>query len=249
MHEMEGNGMKTKFLNLGLVLSLILGLLLTAYPVKAEVTPWPVDGFWNDPYDPSTFDKMSFGLYGETPYDWTCRWDFGDGTTYTECYVDHAKQYAKDGDYTVSVQVTDTAGLVSTTSRVVSVRTHDVSIARFSVPKSARQGQTRQIIVYVRNSRYLEKVQVELYKNDFVRFGTLIQDIPPRSANRTTAFTFNYTFTSEDALIGKVTFRALAFILNDGGDDWTVYNDVIALPTRVPRLGVVKCYFMVCFRG
>jgi len=68
-----------------------------------------------------------------------------------------------------------------------------------------------------------------------VWIGTLIQDVPPRSANRTTAFKFSYTFTAEDARVGKVTFRAMAFILNNGGDDWQVDNDVIALPTNVTR--------------
>jgi len=227
--------MKTKYFNLGVVFCLVLGALLSAYPVKAEVTPWPVDGFWNYPYDPSIFDWISFGLYGEAPTSWTCHWDFGDGTTYDECFVNQIKQYTSDGDYTVGVQVTNELGQVSSTSRVVSVRTHDIAITRFTVPQSARAGQTRQLTVYVRNTRYPEKVQVELYKNNMVWMGALIQDVPPRSAYRTTAFNFTYTFTAEDVRIGKVTFRAMAFILNNGGDDWLADNDVTALPTRVAR--------------
>jgi len=227
--------MRTKCLNLGLVFCLVMASLLIAYPVKADVTPWPVDGFWNDPYDPSIYDNISLGLYGETPFDWACQWNFGDGTTYNQCYVDHAKKYSSDGDYTVSVQVTNTAGEISSTSRVLSVRTHDVAITKFTVPQNANVGQTRQISVAISNSRYTERVQVELYKNDTIWVGTSVQTVPPRTANRTTVFTFKYTFTAEDALVGKVTFHAMAFILDNGDDDWQFDNNVYSLPTRVPR--------------
>lgn len=230
-------------LNLGLVFCLVLGSLLTAYPVKAQTTEWPPVDFWNFPYDPSIFDLISFGLYGYPPAEWKCEWDFGDGTTYNKCWVNAAKQYKADGDYKVAVLVTNTNGELAWVSRTVSVRTHDVAITKLSVPQSASVGQTRQLTVYVRNNRYPERVQVELYKNEMVWVGTLIQDVPPRPANRTTAFNFSYTFTAEDARIGKVTFTAQAFILGtdtcdyliEECDDWRVDNYVTALPIRVSR--------------
>ncbi len=231
--------MKTKCLYMSVIFCLVVGSLLTVSPVNAEGEPpvWPPEDFWNDPTVPSIFDWVTFGLNGYVPAGWSCAWDFGDGTTSNDCFVDHSKRYDQDGDYTVRVQVTKGPGETATASEVVSVRTHDVAITRFTVPTSAKAGQTRQIVVYVRNSRYWEKVQVELYKNvyDYPPAGTLIQDIPPRSANRTTAFSFSYTFTEEDARIGKVTFMAMAFILENGGDDWQVDNSVIAFPTRVTR--------------
>jgi hypothetical protein len=234
----KGDHMKTKCLNMGLVFCLFVVTLMTVQPVKAEVTPWPVDGFWNEPAEASIFDWVYFGLYGETPSDWTCLWNFGDGTTYNQCYVDHIIRYAKDGDYTVSVQVTNSAREVSSTSRTVSVRTHDVAITKFTVPQTARVGQTRQLVVSIRNSRYPETVQVELYKstpNGYVWFGTLSQLVPVRPQNRTTAFTFNYTFTAEDARSGKVTFKAMAFLMNDVRDALPADNEVVSLPTRVTR--------------
>jgi hypothetical protein len=164
-----------------------------------------------------------------------CQWNFGDGTTSDILYDEGVQQFKTDGDYTVRVDVVFPNGDTASAVELVPVRTHDVAITRFSVPQSASAGQTRQLTVYVRNTRYPEKVQVELYKNDMVWVGTLIQDIPPRSANRTTAYSFNYTFTPEDARIGKVTFRAMAFILNNGGDDWMMDNDVTAFSTRVLR--------------
>jgi PKD repeat protein len=229
--------MKTKYLNSGLVICLVLGTLLTAYPVKAAVTPWPVMDFWNYPYDPSTYDWISFGLYDETPTEWTCHWDFGDGSTFDQCWVNSVKRFNADGDYTVSVQVTNGEGERSSFSKVISVRTHDVAIAKFTVPQSARVNQTRQLVVSVNNRRYPENVQVELYKitpNGDVWVGTLKQLVPVRPSNRTTPFSFNYTFTAEDALNGKVTFHAMAFIL-DAREAWPADNEIISLPTRVSR--------------
>ncbi len=224
--------MKTKYLNLSMVLCLVLLSLLTAFPARAQVeVPWPPEpeGFWNEPAIPSIFDQVSFGLYPVPPAEYQCEWDFGDGTKYYECWVDAAKHFNADGDYSVAVLVTNTStGQTEWYGRTVSVRTHDVAITRFTVPQSASASQTRQITVYVRNTRYTENVQVELYKNDMVWVGTLKQEIPPRSANRTTAFSFSYTFTAEDARIGKVSFRAMAFILENEGDDWPMDNDVTA---------------------
>jgi len=211
---------------------------MTAYPAHAEDFVWPPTpgGFWNKPATPSIYDHVSFGLFPVPPPEWKCEWNFGDGTSYNECYVGGAKQYYADGDYNVAVLVTNTLnGGMEWYGRTVSVRTHDVAISKFSVPQSASVGQTRTITVYVLNRRYTEQVQVELYKNDMVWIGTLVQEIPARSGNRTTAFSFKYTFTAEDARVGKVTFRATAFILENGPDDWPVDNDATALPTRVSK--------------
>ncbi len=86
--------MKTKYFNLSLILCLVFSSLLIASPVFAEDSPtsWPVDNFWNYPYDPSVYDWISFGLYGAMPEGWTCRWSFGDGTTSTDCWINAAKQ-------------------------------------------------------------------------------------------------------------------------------------------------------------
>ncbi len=227
--------MKIKCLNLGLVLCLIFGSLLTAYPVRAEVTPWPVVGFWHEPYDASIFDWNSFGLYGETPVSWTCQWNFGDGTTYNECYVNQIHQYTRDGDYTVSVQVTNDLGEISSTSQVVTIRTHDVAITKFAVPQRASVGQTRALAVSINNIRYPETVRVDLYKSTpfgYVLFGSLEHFVPVRPKIRTTAFTFNYTFTEEDAYSGMITFKAVATI-KDVRDALPLDNEIIALPTIV----------------
>ena len=231
--------MKNKFVYLLLVVSLALVSLLSVQPVKAGYVPWPPEGFWNEPADPSIYDDVAFGLYGFAPPEWQCAWDFGDGTPtrFTQCWDPQYKTYNQDGDYFVAVLATNEFGDTAWLGRTVAVRTHDVGITKFTVPQSAQTGQTRQIVVNVSNKRYPEIVQVELYKvlpNGLEWVGTLVQSVPVRAANRTTAFNFSYTFTVEDARVGKVTYKAMAFTL-DARDAWPADNEAISLAAKVNR--------------
>ena len=205
------------------------------------VAPQPQAAFSFYPPDPSVFDTIQFydqsfdpaqiGIQSEA-------WSFGDGATGTGCCPTH--RYAADGAYTVTLTVQTFDGRTASTSQTVSVKTHDVAIKKFTVPQSASVGQTRQIVVGVGDLRYPEMVQVQLLKSTtsscctFQQIGTLTQSVPVRSANRTTSFSFNYTFTSDDAAAGKVTFEAIATILS-ARDAIPGDNTVIALPTKVSR--------------
>jgi PKD repeat protein len=199
----------------------------------------PVAYFYYYPNDPSGVDSVQFndasqdsgqvGIQSQA-------WDFGDGATATGCCPRHG--FAADGDYTVKLTVTTYDGRSASTSRVLTVKTHDVGITKFMVPQSGSAGQTRQISVGINNSRYPETVRVELYRSSptyyqsFQQIGYLEQSVPVRSSNRTTDFAFSYTFSLEDAHIGKVTFRAYASILN-GRDVFQGDNEAISLPTKV----------------
>lgn len=205
-----------------------------------QVAPPPVASFTFFPGDPSVFDTVQFidqsfdpGNTGMIP---SQEWDFGDGATATGCCPIH--RYAVDGDYAVQLTVTTVDGRTASTSQVVQVRTHDVAITKFTVPQAASAGQTRQITVGVNNNRYPETVQVQLFKSvaggGFQEIGNLTQSVPVRGANRTTPFSFNYTFTSDDAAIGKVTFKAVANLVS-ARDALPADNEAIASPTKVSR--------------
>lgn len=201
------------------------------------LTPPPTARFFIYPYDPSSLDTIYFYNDsvdpGELPL--SAVWDFGDGITSTEWSLTH--QYLADGDYLVQLTVTAPDGRYATTSQMIQVRTHDVAITRFTVPQSASAGQTRQITVYMNNKYYDETVQVHLYKSTrygYEEVGTLTMWVPARSTNKTVAFAFSYTFTAEDAVMGKVTFRASADPLGVR-DVLPADNEVIALPTKVNR--------------
>jgi hypothetical protein len=205
--------------------------------VREFVPPPPVAGFSYSPWAPSSFDVVQF-------YDWSYdpggsgiasrTWDLGDGTTVTDSVPTH--RYA-DGDYTVRLTVTTFDGRTDSTSQVLQVRTHDVAISRFSVPRSASAGQTRTLSVGVNSRRAPETVEVLLYKSvpgGYQFVGVLSQSVPVRSANRTTDFNFSYTFTNADAEARKVTFRAVANIVG-APDALPADNEAIAPPVKVSR--------------
>lgn len=200
-----------------------------------DVAPAVNADFDFDPSDPSTFEQTRFYDRSNDPAGssiTTRQWQFGDGGSATGYNTSH--RYATDGDYTTSLTVTTTDGRTATASQTVRVRTHDVAIDRLLVPASARAGQTRHISVAIRNGRYDDSVRVELYRSTptgFVQVGSLTQLVlaDPR---QTTDFPFNYTFSPEDAALGKVTFKAVAVIVN-ARDALSSDNQVISTPTTV----------------
>ncbi len=205
---------------------------------RLERTPPPVAAFGFSPFAPSIFDTIQFFNGSFDPVGVgieTAVWDFGDGSTDTNFSVSH--RYAADGDYTAKLTVTTFDGRTGSSSQVVHVQTHDVAITRFVTPSSASAGQTRPVSVELRNTRYPEMVQVQLFKSmpgpfgGFQLVGTLTHEVPA-SRNRTTPFDFNYTFTSDDAVIGKVTFQAIATIVN-APDALSADNTAISLPVKV----------------
>jgi PKD repeat protein len=203
-----------------------------------EETPPPNANFSYWPNDPNVYDSIQFYNNSYDPVGigiQSTAWDFGDGATSTEWSPVH--RYVADGAYTAQLSVTTNDGRTASTSQVVQVRTHDVTITRFIVPQSARAGQTRQLTVELNNKRYPETVEVQLYKSTqsgYVLVGTLTQYVPVRPANRTTIFAFSHTFTNDDATLGKVNFRAVANLVG-ARDGFPTDNEAIALPCRVTR--------------
>jgi len=167
---------------------------------ELRVTPPPNVFFYPFPSDPSTFDDTHFsnGSYDPAGADLTFDWQFGDGATSTEQSPTH--RYLTEGDYTAHLIATTTDGRTASASSLIQVRNHDVVITKFTVPTSARAGQTKQTTVEIRNTRYPETVRVELLRSipggGFQAVGSLTQSAPVR--HRTTSFTINYTFTQAD---------------------------------------------------
>lgn len=207
---------------------------------RLDVTPPPVAGFSYSPLDPSTFENVQFCDSsfdpGEVGFE-SMTWDFGDGASSSDNCASH--QYGADGDYNVQHSVTTFDGRSASTSQTVQVRTHDVSITRVGAPRSANVGQTRAITISIKNNRYPETVRIELYRSTagggFEWIATSTQFVPVRQGNRTTQFSFNYTFSPQDAQAGKVTFKALVFI-EGARDAFQADNEAISVPpTTVKR--------------
>jgi hypothetical protein len=62
--------------------------------------------------------------------------------------------------------------------------------------------------------------------------GYLTKSVPAQKGNRTTQFSFNYTFTQQDARIGKVTFKAVV-VLEGARDAFPFDNEIISMPPTV----------------
>lgn len=116
-------------------------------------------------------------------------------------------------------------------TQVVQVRKKDVAISKLSVPQTAATNQTKTINVDVKNNRYSDYVTVNLIRGlpggGEQIIGTLTIYVPAKAVKPTT-FKFSYTFTSADAVVGKVTFKAVANIANGGRDAWPADNTLIA---------------------
>lgn len=187
--------------------------------VDLAIAPPPIAAFFALPSDPSIFDTVHLGDQSFDPaasFIASRTWTLGDGTTASGTDVTH--RYTTDGDYTVVLSIATADGRTATATSVVHVATHDVAIAGFNVPSTARAGQTRAITVRLRNTRYPETVDVQLRKSlpggtgAFETVATATVNVPARSSDKTTPVAFNYTFTDDDAAVGKVTFEAVVTI-------------------------------------
>ena len=205
--------------------------------VRIESVPPPDPAWCYSPGDPSVQQEVFFthgcGYWDPTITEYL--WDFGDGTTGHDNGMSH--RYAKDDDYPVTLTVNARGGRTASHSRVVQVRTHDVTIRWSSAPARGRVGRTAPIEVGVGNMRYAETVQVDFYRSTpqgFELIGTVTKPVPVMQAKKTVVFSFNYTFTSDDLAVGKVNFQAVASI-QGARDAFPGDNAVTTTPTSVTR--------------
>jgi PKD repeat protein len=198
--------------------------------------PPPTASFFYYPFDPSSYDTVQFQDNSFDPAQVGFGpqvWQFGDGTAASGQFVAH--HYAADGDYTAVLMVTTLDGRTASSSQLVRVRTHDVAITKFTVSSTAKAGQTRALTIGVRNSLYPESVQFQFFRSvpgGYQPIGTLTQLIPVRPGNKTVPVSLSYTFSSDDAAVGKVTFQVIAQVLS-GRDAIPADNTAISAPVRV----------------
>jgi hypothetical protein len=203
----------------------------------AEAPPLqPVLGYNGNGFN--VYSDVSFypDSYSDLDNPLTSEFDFGDGTTAPPAQTSQVNhRYAKDGTYRVTMKATTPDGRTGTTSTEIKIETHDVGITKFTVPTSARAGQSKPITVNVSNTRYLEKATVKLFRSNgssWDEVGSTTLEIPAHRT-RTVAVPFSYTFTPADAAMGKVTFRtevSLAYPIRDARE---LDNEVIAIATTV----------------
>ena len=204
--------------------------------VRVESVPPPNPGWDYSPGDPSRFDDITFrhGFGYWYPTITSYAWDFGDGTktTSTQNAVNH--RFAADGDYRVTLTVTQRGGDTASETHTVQVRTHDVAILWSSVTARAHVGRSSPIQVGVGNTRYPESVRVDFYKltpGGSTFLGSVTKPVPVMSGKKTVMFSYDYAFTADDLAVGKVSFQAVATI--EGARDAFLADNTITTPTTV----------------
>jgi hypothetical protein len=163
-------------------------------------------------YDTLTFLNTSFDPGGIGLASWT--WNFGDGTTSAEPTPQH--RFPKDGEYNVTITGTTYDGRSNSSTQIVRIETHDVSIAWMSVTGRGRVGRASPIQVGITNTRYPETVQLDFYKSvpgGYQLIGSSTGTVPVMKKPKSTLFSLDYTFTSDDLAVGKVTFQVVVTIL------------------------------------
>lgn len=207
-----------------------------AHTFQLDVAADPTVDFYHYPSDPSSYDQVSLGSSAYDPAGAgiaSFAWDFGDGTTSTEPYPVH--RFPGDGDWAVRLAVRTVDGRTASVSHVVSVRTHDVAVVKLNVPSTARVGQTIGVTVQVRNTRYDENVRVDLERSTptgYLPAGSSTRPVPATDSGKTTRFVIDYTVTAEDLAVGKVSFRAVAELL-DARDALPYDNELRSAPVKV----------------
>ncbi|WP_394613168.1 PKD domain-containing protein [Lentzea sp. JNUCC 0626] len=210
-------------------------LLRTAPDITTYLSTWPQTP--NVLEDTSLGVSVSDGNY--LPFT-NATIDLGDGTVLRPTNDQNVKhRFTRDGDYRVTVTATVADGRTATSTRTLSVQTHDVSVVALSVPATARAGQTKPIKVSVANVQRDEDVTVTLYRvgangEEERSIGTLVQRVVASAQGRT-EFPFAYSYREEDAAAGQVTFRARAEVPGYGyrGDDKGSDNEARATTASV----------------
>ena len=204
--------------------------------VSVEVVPPPNADFTYSPGDPSVFDDATYSYWNGGYWDPTVNgwaWKFSDGTAATGESVSH--RFARDGDYTVTITVAARGGRTNSVTKSVRVRTHDVTILSLAAPGKGKVGKQSTITVGIGNTRYPETVQVDLFKitpQGDVLVGTSIGAVGVMKLKKTVDLSFNYVFTSDDATLGKLPFKAVATI-QGARDAVNSDNTQISPPTLI----------------
>ena len=107
-------------------------------------------------------------------------WDFGDGKNSTGQTASHS--YAQNGNYTVTLNVTDTEGFWNTTSRIVRVtEIHDVALTSIQCLNKIYSNWVLTITIKAKNQgAYTETFNITAYYNSSTIGTTTVSNLNPQ---------------------------------------------------------------------
>jgi hypothetical protein len=171
---------------------------------------------WISPAQPGVFDEVQIEI---DPGDPAGRWlaggevRFGDGASAAIPAVPGTAvvwhKYAADGEYELTITGHTADGRSGTTTQILKVETHDVTVSNVAAPASAKVGETGQVEVSVTNTRYAEDVVVELLRQRWDGYHDVVGTVRRHVAKDSTEVVpFSYTYSADDAALGKATLKA-----------------------------------------
>ncbi len=194
---------------------------------------------WMTPEHPGVFDEVRFGIDQGDPAGRLLAGGevrFGDGTPAAVLppgYSEVSHRYASDGEYELTISGYTADGRSGSSTRTVKVETHDVTVTGVLAPATAKAGETGQVEVSVGNTRYAEDTVVELLRRRTDGYHDVVASVRRHVAeDSTVTVPFSYTYTADDAALGKATLKARVRL--DGREDNNpVDNERVAETTVV----------------
>jgi len=181
-----------------------------------NVLDYPVASFTYSPEEPLRNRTVTFDASGSTPNGGTIdsyAWDFGDGTTDSGMVVDHI--FAEVGTYTVTLNVTDSEGLVNSVTHDVTVSMkHDVAVVSVEIPlvqRSVWAGAGVSITIVVRNEgSETETFNVTTYYDDHIIETRLVTNLTPDASQE-----LKITWDTSDVSAGEYNITAEAILVGE----------------------------------
>jgi PKD repeat protein len=161
---------------------------ITAPPRAAFIAQPPITG----PNATVQFDGSFSSAEGFNDSVTSWQWDFGDSGNATGKTPSHA--YTQNGNYTVTLNVTDTEGYWNTTSKIVRVtELHDVALTSIQCPTQIYSDWMLSITIKVRNQgTYAETFNITAYFNSSTIGTTTVSNLEPQ-LERTVYIQWNTT--------------------------------------------------------
>ncbi|MCX2947066.1 PKD domain-containing protein [Lentzea sp. NEAU-D7] len=191
----------------------------------AEAPQIKPTAWWVSPRQPGVFDDVRFSI---DPGDPAGRWlaggevRFGDGASAAIPAVpgtaEVSHRYAADGEYEVTITGHTADGRSGSSTQTLKVETHDVTVSNVVAPATATAGETGRVEVSVTSTRYAEGIVVDLLRRRPDGYHDVVGTVRGQVAkDGTVVLPFSYTYSAQDAALGKVTLKARVRL--DGRDD------------------------------
>lgn len=172
------------------------------------VIDYPQADFTYSPDAPLVNQTITFNATASKPNGGSITnytWEFDDGQTGTGGIATHS--YSLSGNYTVRLTITDSEELTDTTTRLVTVKLHNIAITSLTaLPNTVEIGESVTIQVTVANKgNFTESFTVTAYHNNEAIETKTVSNLAPENSQ-----TLTTVWNTADVALGVYTIKAEA---------------------------------------